>query len=108
MEYLVLLTRRGEISPSWRAAVPTLPECVVDAPTRKEAIERIRERIAEIAAHTEVLRVQVAASPKGNGDFGPTQFDLAWTGFGVFRGDLNWGELFDTIETERDALQIGG
>lgn len=108
MEYMVLLTRRGEINPSWRAAVPTLPDCVVDAPTRHEAIERIREKIADIASHTEILRVHVSTIPKADGNFSPEQLESSWQGFGVFQDDPTWSELFDHIEKERNAHLVGG
>lgn len=108
MEYIVLLTRRGELNPLWRAAVPTLPDCVVEAPTRREAIERIRERIADIASHTEVLRVEVSATPKANGDSGLSQSVAQWPEFGIFRHDPTWGDLFVSIEEERDAHLVGG
>lgn len=108
MEYMVLLTRRGEITPFWRAAVPTLPDCVVEAPTRREAIERIRERIADIASHTEILRVEVPATPKANGENSLSQPELLWPGFGMFRHDPTWDDLFELIEEERDAHLVGG
>jgi hypothetical protein len=104
----VLLTRRGEINPLWRAAVPTLPDCVVEAPTRREAIERIRERIADIASHTEILRVEVSATPKANGDNGLSQPESQWPGFGLFRHDPTWDELFESIEEGRNAQLVGG
>lgn len=107
MEYVVLLSRRGEINSTWRAAVPTLPDCVVDAPTRREAIERIRERIADVASHTEVLRVQVPAVPKTNNDTGVAQAEQLWQGFGVFKNDPAWGDLFEKIEEARSAHLVG-
>lgn len=106
MEYVVLLTRRGDINPSWRAAVPVLPDCVVEAPSRGEAIERIREKIADVANQTEVLRLQVPAKPKTNNDFDSDQ--PSWQGFGIFSDDPTWGKLFDRIEEERNAHLVGG
>jgi predicted RNase H-like HicB family nuclease len=96
MQYTVFLT--GQANKRWRASVPALPDCEVEAGSRDEALEKIQERIQAVVERVEVLRVEVAATPRVNGAFSETP----WEWFGVFQGDLSWGSLFDEIERERD------
>jgi len=40
-----------------QATVPTLPECMVKAPTRSEAISTIRKAISEIISRIEIIQI---------------------------------------------------
>ena len=107
MHYTTLLTHQPENT--WRAVVPGLPDCVAEAPTRAEVLEKIRERILETAARTEVLRVEVPARPRNaNGDLPEAAASAPWHWFGAFQGDEQWTEIFTEIEQQRDINQMGG
>jgi hypothetical protein len=81
---------------------------VVEAPTRTEALEKIQQRIAEIASQTEVLHVDVPAALKTPSDQPPPTPQTPWQWFGVFQDDPTWGPLFDEIEQERNQRMLGG
>ena len=98
MKYTVMLKEEnGHI----HATVPGLPECVVEAPTRSEAITTIRKAISEIISRTEIIQVDVSAEPKSGG----LLHDTPWEWFGAFKNDPTWGELFDDIERRRNSSQ---
>ena len=101
MEYTVILTRQP--GAPWRAAVPILPDCAVEAPTREQALEKIRERITVVTSHSEVLRLRVPAAPKTTGEQLSEASQTPWQWFGAFQNDPTWGLLFDEIERQRDA-----
>jgi predicted RNase H-like HicB family nuclease len=105
MEYTVILT--GQPGTPWRAAVPILPDCTVEAPTRSQALEKIRERIAVVTSHSEVLRLNVHAAPKTTGEELSATSQTPWQWFGAFQNDPTWGLLFDDIERQRDAHLLG-
>ncbi len=100
MEYTIFLT--GQSGALWRATVPWLPECVVEAPTRAEALEKIQQRIRAVVNQVEVLRVELSDVPKTTYKPLPTVSQTPWQWFGVFQDDPTWGLLFDDIERQRD------
>jgi predicted RNase H-like HicB family nuclease len=106
VEYTVLLTNQP--GPLWRATVPWLPDCVIEAPTRTEALEKIQQCISDVVNHTEVLRVQVPDAPKMAGGQLPIIARTPWQWFGVFRDDPTWSSLFDAIEQQRNEHMIEG
>ncbi len=105
MEYTVILTRQP--GAPWRAAVPILPDCSVEAPTRTEALEKIQERIVVITSHSKVLRLHVPAAPKVTGEQLARASQTPWQWFGAFQDDPTWSALFDEIERQRDAHLMG-
>lgn len=92
----------------WRATVPALPDCHVDAPTRAEAIKKIQERVAQVITHVEVLQLPLPANGKMTNGAAETPDQTPWEWFGVFQNDPSWGELFTDIEKQRDAHVIEG
>jgi len=105
MEYTVVLTRRP--GAPWQAAVPFLPNCTVEAPTRTEVLEKIRERIIVVTSCSEVLRLRVPIAPQATDEQPPEASLIPWQWFGAFRDDPTWGLLFDEIERQRDAHLMG-
>jgi len=105
MEYTVILTRQP--GAPWRAAVPVLPNCTVEAPTRTEALEKIQERIITVTSHSEVLRLHVPAAPQATAKQPSKASQTPWQWFGTFQDDPTWGPLFDEIERQRDAHLTG-
>ena len=109
MEYTTLLTQQP--NSLWRAVVPGLPDCVAEAPSRAEVLVKIQARIAETISYTEVLQIEVPASPKntnGTASEGPTHPSKPWQWFGTFQDDAQWKELFEDIEQQRDAQLMDG
>lgn len=105
MEHTVILTRQPGVP--WRAAVPVLPDCTVEAPTRAEALEKIREHIIVVTSHSEVLHLHMLAAPKATGEQPSKVSQTPWQWFGTFQDDPSWGPLFDEIERQRDAHLTG-
>jgi predicted RNase H-like HicB family nuclease len=98
MKYTVMLK---EENGHFLATVPALPECMVKAPTRSEAISTIRKAISEIISRIEIIQIDVSAEPKS----GTLIQETPWEWFGAFKNDPTWGELFDDIERRRNADQ---
>lgn len=110
MEYTVVITK--EPNAHWRAVASELPECAVEAPTRDEALTRIKERIAEASQQIEVLKVEVPDSPNGNQNgLAASSFlkreGSIWDHLGAFKDDPTWDEMFDEIERRRDQHLVG-
>lgn len=98
MKYTVMLKEEnGHI----QATVPALPECMVKAPTRSEALATIRQSISEIMSQIEIVQVEVSTEPKS----GSLIHETPWEWFGAFKNDPAWGELFDDIERRRHSDQ---
>jgi predicted RNase H-like HicB family nuclease len=94
MKYTVMLKEEnGHV----QATVPSLPECVVQAPTRLEAIRTIRKAISDIISRTEIIQIDVNTKPKS----GTLLQDTPWDWCGAFKNDPTWSELFDDIERRR-------
>lgn len=104
MEYVAYLTHQPDRK--WRAVIPDLPDCVVDAETRAEALEQVRMRALSFVQQTEQVSIEVPASISLQSGEG-TQLDLRALGHGVFKDDPMWDELFDEIEAQRDKEWIG-
>ena len=101
MEYTVILTQPD--AARWRATVPALPDCNVEAPTRAEVLGKIRDRIISVARQAEVLRLQVPVAPQAM----PLDAETPWRLFGAFHDDATWDALFDQIEQPRAAQTLG-
>jgi predicted RNase H-like HicB family nuclease len=108
MEFTVVITK--EPDKPWRAAAPGFTEIEVEAETRDQVIERIKERLVESLHHREIVRVEV-----------PVELELAYSlteshnnkvysgipeGFGSFRNNPILDEMFDEIERRRDELMV--
>ena len=104
MEYTVFLTGRPGLP--WRATVPWLPDCTVEAPTRAEALEKIKQCISTVVNQIEVLRVQLPDMPQNVNEPLAAIAQTPWQWFGVFQNDPAWGSIFDDIEQQRDKETI--
>ena len=96
MRYTVVLTEKtdGNI----HVTVPGLPECIVEAHTRDEALEKTRETIAEVISRSEILHLEVSTEPKSRNH----HFDTPWEWFGRYKDNSAWGELFNEIEQKKN------
>jgi predicted RNase H-like HicB family nuclease len=97
MKYTVILTEGTD--GGIHVAVPGLPDCVVEAKTREEALAVVRETIAAIMRRSEILQLDVSVEPKS----GSLQGATPWEWFGAFKGEPTWGESFDEIERQRNG-----
>jgi predicted RNase H-like HicB family nuclease len=107
MEYTVVLTKKP--NSLWRAHVPALPVCEVEAATREEALDQIKDMIVQ--CHIEVIKIEVPeveAPFHQNGHPGKLENDPVLKWAGAFRDDPTWNEMFDEIERQRDAHRVGG
>ncbi|MCE7980602.1 MAG: hypothetical protein DYG89_05370 [Caldilinea sp. CFX5] len=115
MQYTTVLTHQP--GQPWRAVVPALPDCVAEAPTRAEVIEKITECVQDTIQYTEILQLQVQVTPRNgnsestinqeqeaNPDVTSVPLDL----MGIFQDDPQWGQIFDEIEQRRNEHLIGG
>lgn len=103
MQYTIFLSRQP--NKPWRAVVHELPDCVVESPTRAEALEKIQERIKMIVHQIEVLRLEVDAVPEVNGQILPLT-RTPWHWFGALAHDSAHTALYDEIEQKRDTHLI--
>lgn len=102
MQYTTLITHISDTS--WRAVVPALPDCTVEAGSREEALSRIKERIREVVQRTEVLQLDVPAGPTPvKKDQAEQSSQTPWEWAGLFKDDASWIRLFDDIEADRNA-----
>lgn len=104
MEYTVFLTQHPNAP--WRAVVHELPDCVVEAATRAEALEKIQQRITSIVRYTEVVRLPVTSTPKTTEEI-PFLTQTPWHWFGVSQGTPALNTLYDEIEQQRETHLIG-
>ena len=97
MKYTVVLTEQtnGNI----HVTVPGLPDCIVEANTRDEALEKARESIAAIISRSEIFHLDVSAVPKSRS----LHFDTPWEWFGIFKDNPTWGKMFDEIEQQKNS-----
>ena len=115
MQYTTVLTHQP--GHPWRAVVPALPDCAAEASTRTEVLEKIKECIQDVIQYTEVLQLQVQATPKNGSvenvvnNSTEVTSEIAttpWHLLGIFQDDPQWGQIFDEIEQQRDEHLIGG
>lgn len=96
MKYTVILTE--EANGNFYATVPGLSDCQVEAPTRREVLHTLRERISMIVSRSEILQLDIPTAPKAI----DMQRQTPWEWFGAFKDDDSWGPLFDEIEERRN------
>jgi len=115
MQYTTVLTHQP--GQPWRAVVPALPDCVAEAPTRAEVIEKITECVQDTIQYTEILQLQVQVAPRHGRaesmsnqvtESTPELTTVPMEFMGIFQDDPQWGQIFDEIEQRRDAHLIGG
>ena len=96
MKYTVILTedKKG----NFYANVPSIPDCNASAKSRLEVINNIRDKIAHVIKHIEVIQIDVPAVPKS----GNLKNEVPWEYFGAFKETPHWQILFDEIEKQRD------
>jgi hypothetical protein len=102
VQYTIVITKERNMP--WRAVATELPQCVVEAPTRDEAIAEIKNRILKDAPHVEVLKLELPDSLNGNSH----DEDSIRSRMGIFKDDPTLDEMFDEIERRRDQNLIGG
>jgi len=97
MKYIVVLTEKsnGEI----HVSVPGLPDCVLEAESRDEAIRLTREAIANVMSKSEIVRVEVPQQSSSSDN------EVPWEWFGAAKDDASWDALFDDIEQKRNATR---
>ncbi len=99
MQYTVMLTKQAETQ--WRAVVPALPECVVEAATREAALAQIKECIVQTQSHVEFVQVEVPDTLARNGQTTEHALTETWPYFGAFAGDPHWGAFFEELDRQR-------
>jgi predicted RNase H-like HicB family nuclease len=99
MKYALILTEKpgGGI----RVSVPALPDCIVDAETRDEALHLAREAIAQVISRSEIVHVDVPQQPKSATLGG----EIPWEWFGAAKEDVTWDALFEEIEERRESAR---
>jgi predicted RNase H-like HicB family nuclease len=98
MKYTVILTTKpnGGI----HVSVPALPDCVVEADSRDEALHLAREAIVRIVERSEITQVDIPQP-----SFAASGNDVPWQWFGAFQEDTYWNALFDDIEQRREPTR---
>lgn len=101
MQYTTLITHISDNS--WRAVVPALPDCAVEADSRNEAVTKIKEKIQDVVRRIEVVQISVPEEPTLTAENGGYQENGSpWDMVKMFVDDPTWDQLFDKIEEERD------
>ncbi len=93
MTYLVVLDQHES---GFKASVPALPGCSVEAPTRELAIDAVREAIGERLAHSEIVTVE---APPGSGAANPWLRDA-----GILAGHPVWKLFQEGIHIARQEV----
>ena len=107
MEFDVLITQEADAT--WRAVTAALPNCAVTGATRAEAIARITACLTESFGHGEVLRLSIPTNGSTSNGASPASVapQPEWPGYGIFKDDPTWGEMFDEIERRCDEHIVG-
>lgn len=78
-----------------RASVLGLPDCVVEAATDEEAIEKLQDLLIERLAHARVMEVKIPLAQ-------PNQTKNSWMKYaGVFKDDPDFAEVAERLRAER-------
>ncbi len=93
-----MLTREDD---GIHATVPGMPKCHVKSETRSGVLSLIRDNILQTLRKSEIVQISIPEDPEpcstANGET-----DWKAYGYGAFKNDPAWGELFDEIERNRD------
>ena len=98
MTYRVLL--RNNPTNGYTATALAWPDCVVEAPTREEALAGIESAIRELLSTAEIVEIDVPGT-------GPTEQMTQHKGFGMFRDDPTFAEFVkevDVYHNERNRI----
>lgn len=96
MTYRVMLREK---SPNgYVATALAWPECVVEAPTREEALARIRVAIAELLAEAEIVEVDV---PVPHAVIAAPYAET----FGMFRDDPTFDDFVEEVQKYRNQRE---
>ncbi|MEZ4727008.1 MAG: hypothetical protein R3E79_07735 [Caldilineaceae bacterium] len=93
MTYRVLL--RNNPTNGYTATALAWPECVVQAPTREEALAGIESAIRELLNTSEIVEVDVPETPV-------TEQMTQHKGFGMFRHDPTFVEFVKEVDAYHD------
>jgi len=96
MKYTVLLTK--EQPGQFLAVAVNFPHCQVQANTRDEALNDIRDRLNRFLSQTEMVQLEIPSTLSPNS---PRLEETPWQWFGAFQEDPTWGPLFEEIERQR-------
>ena len=84
------------------ATVPLLPECQSKGETRDEALDRLREQVVEVAAHTEFAVIQIPSDETNRQGVSP------WVATaGMFEDDSLYREMLGNVAAYRRELDGG-
>lgn len=98
MKYKVMLTREND---GIHATVPGMPKCHAKSETRNGALSLIRDNIIETLGKSEIVQISIPEEPDAGGTVNG-ETDWRSYGYGAFKDDPGWGNLFDEIEHNRD------
>ena len=99
MNYTVCIR---ETNGQFTATVPLLPDCQSEGETREEALERLREQVVEVAAHTEFAVLQIPSDEAGRRGVNP------WVATaGMFEDDSLYQEMLGNVAAYRRELDGG-
>lgn len=88
-----MLTRKDD---GMHATVPGMPECHAKSKTRNSVPSLVRNNVLEMLRKSEIVEIEIPDDDvKG-------ETDWRSYGYGAFRDDPGWGDLFDEIERNRD------
>lgn len=78
-----------------RASVLGLPDCIVEAATDEEAIEKLQQVVIKRLAHARVMEVEIPLSQ-------PNSTQKSWMKYaGVFKDDPDFAEIAERLRAER-------
>ena len=93
MTYRVLL--RNNPTNGYTATALAWPECVVEAPTREEALAGIEAAIRELLNTSEIVEIEVPETAS-------TEQMAQHKGFGMFRNDPTFAEFVKEVDVYHD------
>jgi len=98
MKYNILLTQEENLI---NAFVLGLPTCNVKTRSRNEAIALIRKNLMSVLKQSEIIQIEV---PHKSYTLNIPDKKTTWHdyGYGAFKNDSNWDEIFDEIEINRN------
>ncbi len=95
MRYTVVLT--DQLDGQIHVSVPGLPNCTVEAATRKEALQKIHKTISTIVSRSEIIQLDVPTEPKSD----DLHLETPWEWFGRFEDNPTWEMVFDKVEEQK-------
>lgn len=109
-DYQVLLTPFAAFTPEggthWRATLLEFPTIVEEAFSRAQAIQQIKERIAEMVTYAEVVTLHAPALPVKMNGYQDELTAQGWDDHSLFHGDEDALQLFEEIEQSRNTQMV--